>query len=356
MVTCGSAPTARSGPRPRSRSRPRCTYAIAEQLVELAPEDAQRLGHRHRRSRSTVAQNGTRVRGARPRAHRRPGRHRVPRRRAGRASRPTRSPSRLIEVAARHDRPRRRRLLRAVVDPDRQGAGHLRRRVRGAAGARRLRAQAARPLPGPLRAQPGRAVRARCSRWPRSSSSPPRSRSAPPPRSASCSGSRPRSRSSPRSAALALLPFGDVQHVFGRRIGIYGIDVSIGPLYVFALAGISFYGIMLGGWASGSKYSFLGAMRGAAQLISYEVSQGLALVGVVISAQTLSLTGIVHAQRGHVVRRAAARGLSHLHGGVVRGDQPGAVRPRRGRRRARRRATSPSTGAPGSSRTCSPST
>ncbi len=99
-------------------------------------------------------------------------------------------------------------------------------------------------------------------------------------------------------AALALVPFGDVQNIFGRRVGIYGIDVSIGPLYVFALAGISFYGIMLGGWASGSKYSFLGAMRGAAQLISYEVSQGLALVGVVISAQTLSLTGIVHAQRG----------------------------------------------------------
>jgi NADH-quinone oxidoreductase subunit H len=99
-------------------------------------------------------------------------------------------------------------------------------------------------------------------------------------------------------SALALLPFGDVQHIFGRRVGLYGIDVSIGPLYVFALAGISFYGIMLGGWASGSKYSFLGAMRGAAQLISYEVSQGLSLVGVVITAQTLSLTGIVHAQGG----------------------------------------------------------
>jgi NADH-quinone oxidoreductase subunit H len=99
-------------------------------------------------------------------------------------------------------------------------------------------------------------------------------------------------------AALALVPFGDVQHIFGRRVGLYGIDVSIGPLYVFALAGISFYGIMLGGWASGSKYSFLGAMRGAAQLISYEVSQGLSLVGVVITAQTLSLTGIVHAQGG----------------------------------------------------------
>jgi NADH-quinone oxidoreductase subunit H len=99
-------------------------------------------------------------------------------------------------------------------------------------------------------------------------------------------------------SALALVPFGDTQHIFGRRIGLYGIDVSIGPLYVFAFAGISFYGIMLGGWASGSKYSFLGAMRGAAQLISYEVSQGLALVGVVMTAQTLSLTGIVHAQAG----------------------------------------------------------
>jgi NADH-quinone oxidoreductase subunit H len=98
--------------------------------------------------------------------------------------------------------------------------------------------------------------------------------------------------------ALAIVPYGDVQTVFGRRIGLYGIDVSIGPLYVFALAGISFYGIMLGGWASGSKYSFLGAMRGAAQLISYEVSQGLSLVGAVITAGTLSLTGIVHAQHG----------------------------------------------------------
>jgi NADH-quinone oxidoreductase subunit H len=97
-------------------------------------------------------------------------------------------------------------------------------------------------------------------------------------------------------AAMALIPFGTVQHIFGQRVGLYGIDVSIGPLYVFALAGLSFYGVMLGGWASGSKYAFLGAMRGAAQLISYEVSQGLSLVGVVITAQTLSLTGIVHAQ------------------------------------------------------------
>jgi NADH-quinone oxidoreductase subunit H len=98
--------------------------------------------------------------------------------------------------------------------------------------------------------------------------------------------------------SLAIIPFGNVQHIFGERVGLYGIDVSVGPLFVFAFGGISFYGIMLGGWASGSKYSFLGAMRGAAQLISYEVSQGLALVGVIITSGTLSLVGIVHAQRG----------------------------------------------------------
>ncbi|HEY7830134.1 MAG TPA: NADH-quinone oxidoreductase subunit NuoH [Solirubrobacteraceae bacterium] len=99
-------------------------------------------------------------------------------------------------------------------------------------------------------------------------------------------------------AAFAIIPFGDVQDIFGTPVGLYGIDVSIGPLYLFALGAIAFYGIMLGGWASGSKYSFLGAMRGAAQLISYEVSQGLALVGVIFTAGTLSLTGIVHAQEG----------------------------------------------------------
>lgn len=97
---------------------------------------------------------------------------------------------------------------------------------------------------------------------------------------------------------LALIPWGGVANIFGTNVGLYGIDVSVGPLYVFALGGISFYGILLGGWASGSKYSFLGGMRAAAQLISYEVSQGLALVGVLISAQTLSLVGIVNAQRG----------------------------------------------------------
>jgi NADH-quinone oxidoreductase subunit H len=99
-------------------------------------------------------------------------------------------------------------------------------------------------------------------------------------------------------AAFALIPFGNVQDIFGTKVGLYGVDLSIGPLYLFAFGAIAFYGIMLGGWSSGSKYSFLGAMRGAAQLISYEVSQGLALLGVIFSAQTLSLTGIVTAQKG----------------------------------------------------------
>ncbi len=98
--------------------------------------------------------------------------------------------------------------------------------------------------------------------------------------------------------ALALIPYGPVVDIFGTATGLYGIDVSIGPLYIFAFGAVSFYSVMLGGWASGSKYSFLGSMRAAAQLISYEVPQGMALIGVIMTAQTMSLTGIVEAQQG----------------------------------------------------------
>jgi NADH-quinone oxidoreductase subunit H len=101
-------------------------------------------------------------------------------------------------------------------------------------------------------------------------------------------------------AALAVVPFSNTVDIFGTRVGLYGIDSDIGILYAFAFGAIAFYGLMLGGWASGSKYSFLGAMRSAAQLISYEVAQGLALVGVIMTAQTLSLTEIVQAQDGAV--------------------------------------------------------
>jgi NADH-quinone oxidoreductase subunit H len=97
-------------------------------------------------------------------------------------------------------------------------------------------------------------------------------------------------------AAIAVIPFSNTVDIFGTKVGLYGIDSDIGILYAFAFGAIAFYGLMLGGWASGSKYSFLGAMRSAAQLISYEVSQGLALVGVIMTAQSLSLTQIVSAQ------------------------------------------------------------
>jgi len=99
-------------------------------------------------------------------------------------------------------------------------------------------------------------------------------------------------------ATLAIVPFGDTREdaLFGADYGLYGIDVSIGILYAFAFGAIATYGFMLGGWASGSKYSFLGAMRSAAQLISYEVALGLSLLGVVMTAGTLSLTEIVQHQ------------------------------------------------------------
>jgi NADH-quinone oxidoreductase subunit H len=94
------------------------------------------------------------------------------------------------------------------------------------------------------------------------------------------------------TATLAIIPFGDVKD----GVGFYGIDVPIGVLYFFAFSSIAFYGLLLGGWASGSKYSFLGAMRSAAQLISYEVSMGLSLLGVILMAGSLSLVDVVKAQ------------------------------------------------------------
>src|SRR4051812_18853491 len=94
---------------------------------------------------------------------------------------------------------------------------------------------------------------------------------------------------------LAIIPFGDVG-TWGDSVGLYGLDLSIGILYMLAFGSIAFYGFLLGGWASGSKFSFLGSMRAAAQLISYEVSLGLALLGVVIMSQSLSLVDIVKEQ------------------------------------------------------------
>jgi NADH-quinone oxidoreductase subunit H len=96
-------------------------------------------------------------------------------------------------------------------------------------------------------------------------------------------------------ATLAVIPFGP-KGAWGGSFGLYGIDVPIGLLYFFAFGSLGFYGLVLGGWASGSKYSFLGAMRAAAQLISYEVALGLSLLGVAMTAGSLSIVDIVEAQ------------------------------------------------------------
>ncbi len=100
----------------------------------------------------------------------------------------------------------------------------------------------------------------------------------------------------PALAAFAVVPFGDSVTVLGQKVDLVLADVNVGILYVFALAGIGVYGIVLGSWASNSKYPLLGGLRSAAQLISYELSLGMSLLGVVMLSGTLSLKGIVDAQ------------------------------------------------------------
>ncbi len=97
---------------------------------------------------------------------------------------------------------------------------------------------------------------------------------------------------------FALIPFGDSITLFGREIKLVIADVDIGILYIFALGTLGEYGIVLGGWASGNKYGLLGALRAAAQMISYEVALGLIIIGTIILAGSLRLTDIVEAQRG----------------------------------------------------------
>ena len=75
-------------------------------------------------------------------------------------------------------------------------------------------------------------------------------------------------------------------------------DINVAILYVFAISSLEVYGVIMGGWASNSKYPFLGSLRSAAQMISYEVSIGLIIIGVIISAGTMNLTGIVNSQNG----------------------------------------------------------
>jgi NADH-quinone oxidoreductase subunit H len=96
--------------------------------------------------------------------------------------------------------------------------------------------------------------------------------------------------------AFAVIPVTPAFTLFGRTITGYITNLNVGVLYIFAVSGMTAYGIVLGGWASNSKYSLLGAMRSAAQLISYEMALGFSLVGVFILAGSVNLNAIIAAQ------------------------------------------------------------
>jgi NADH-quinone oxidoreductase subunit H len=102
-------------------------------------------------------------------------------------------------------------------------------------------------------------------------------------------------------AAFAVIPFGGEATIPGTdwKIFLSIGDSSVGILYIAAIGSMGFYGMLIGGWASGSKYSLLGGLRAVAQLVSYEVAFTMSILGVVMQAQTLSLSGIVYAQKDY---------------------------------------------------------
>ena len=98
--------------------------------------------------------------------------------------------------------------------------------------------------------------------------------------------------------SIAVIPFGESFTIHGHTISLQITDLNVGLLFVFAVTSLGVYSIALAGWSSNSKYSFLGGLRSSAQMISYELSLGLAVVGVLMIAGTLSLRGIVNNQAG----------------------------------------------------------
>lgn len=101
----------------------------------------------------------------------------------------------------------------------------------------------------------------------------------------------------PGLTALAVIPFGPSIKVGKISTPLYVADINIGLLFVLAITSIGVYGIILGGWSSNNKYSLLGGLRSAAQLVSYEVPMGLALVSVLLMTRSLSLVEIVERQQ-----------------------------------------------------------
>ena len=96
----------------------------------------------------------------------------------------------------------------------------------------------------------------------------------------------------------AVIPWGTELPIFGRNVQLQVADVNIGVLYIIGIVSVGVYGIMIGGWASNNKYSLYGAIRASAQMISYELSMGLALIAVIMMSGTLSLREIVAQQEG----------------------------------------------------------
>ncbi len=96
---------------------------------------------------------------------------------------------------------------------------------------------------------------------------------------------------------FAVVPFGEEITLFGQNVPMVISDLNVGLLFIIALSSLGVYGVALGGWASNSKYSLLGGIRGAAQMISYELSLGLSLIPIVMIAGSLSLVDIVKAQQ-----------------------------------------------------------
>ncbi len=97
----------------------------------------------------------------------------------------------------------------------------------------------------------------------------------------------------------AVVPWGNKLHLFGRDISLQIADINIGILYVFGVVSMGVYGIMIGGWASNNKFSLLGALRAASQIISYELAMGLALIALLMVTGTLSLKEMVGGQMDH---------------------------------------------------------
>ena len=97
-------------------------------------------------------------------------------------------------------------------------------------------------------------------------------------------------------AVFAALPFGEPITILGTEITLHLTDMNVALMYVLAVAGIDVFGVIVGGWASNSKYAVLGSLRTCAQLISYEIPMGFAVVGVVMLAHSMSLVTIVEAQ------------------------------------------------------------